>query len=383
MQNTKKEVWKIGYSILAEMDIALSLLNNSSLASKESKTFLEIKQILQQEWKEKLPEFIGEKGENCEIFEVLSLLCDIEPDEDYNSATLKIRETTTQMAADNLFSIAAVYGINIPENKEDTQRITETYLALINNWYNNLGFIPALNSRETMTLTRTKSRSVRLALRMLKDGDLQNPFWQWIDRFYYQFYISWRETRKPKMEKQKQQAKTYLPAAGEKLTTEQLSWLSNLNPLRLRTHLLENVRRQDLQLFFWIEPFNYTDAWIIDHKRFMITFSESEELIRDFKDFAQFTALRAKALSDPTRLTILRFIRFFGMTNTEIASLLGISRPTVSIHVKILREAGLIESTSQGREVHHSINPEKVSELFNDLQIFLDLKNIEQGDQKD
>jgi DNA-binding transcriptional ArsR family regulator len=218
---------------------------------------------------------------------------------------------------------------------------------------------------------------------MLKDGDLQNPFWQWIDRFYYQFYLSWRETRKPKMEKQKQQAEAFLPAAGDTLTLEQLSWLSNLNPLRLRTHLLENIVRLERQLFFWIEPFGYSDAWIIDHKRFMITFSESEELIRDFKEFAHFTAIRAKALSDPTRLTILRFIRFFGMTNTEIASLLGISRPTVSIHVKILREAGLIESTTQGREVHHSINPEKMSELFNDLQIFLDLKNIEQENHND
>ena len=384
MQNkTNKEVWEIGYSILAEMDIALSMLNNSNLASKESKTFLEIKQTLQQGWTEKLAEFIGKKGESCEIFEVLSLLCDIEPGEDYSSATLKIRETTIQMAADNLFGIAAACGIKLPENRKDPQKIIETYLALIKSWYRDLGFVPALNSQESMTLTRVKSRSVRLALRMLKDGDLQNPFWQWADRFYYQYYTAWRETRKPKMEIQKQQAEAFLPAAGNLLTTEQLSWLSNLNPLRMRTHLLENIYKQKRQLFFWIEPFNYTDAWIVDHKRFMITFSESEELVRDFKEFARYTALRAKALSDPTRLTILRFIRFFGMTNTEIAGLLGISRPTVSIHVKILREAGLIESTTQGREVHHSINPEKVGELFDDLRIFLDLKNIEQENSGD
>ena len=376
MQN-KNRIWETGYSILAEMDTALTLLNNSKIASKDIFSFLEIQKILPQEWKDKLPNFVGKPGESCEIFEVLSLLCAVEPSEDYNAATLQIRETSRKMAAENLFKLAAAAGINITENEDDPEIFKTVYLELIKIWFSQIGFIPAQNSREIMTLTGTKSRAVHQALRMLKDGDLQNHFWQWMDRFYYQFYLPWRETRKTQMEKQKKQTETCLPAAGNRLSLEQLTWLPNLNPLRLHTNLLENIFKQNLQLFFWIEPFGYVDAWIVDHRRFMISFSQSEELIRDFTEFAQFTALRAKALSDPTRLTILRFIRFFGMTNTEIANLLGITRPTVSVHAKILREAGLIESTSQGREVHHSINPEKVSELFKDLQTFLDLKNIE------
>jgi DNA-binding transcriptional ArsR family regulator len=70
---------------------------------------------------------------------------------------------------------------------------------------------------------------------------------------------------------------------------------------------------------------------------------------------------------------MLRLIRHFGMMNTEIANFLEISRPTVSVHAKILRKAGLIESRQQGREVRHQIVPSEVRRLFFDLERFLDL----------
>ena len=88
-------------------------------------------------------------------------------------------------------------------------------------------------------------------------------------------------------------------------------------------------------------------------------------------------AARAQALADPTRLTILRLIRHFGMVNTEIAQYLGISRPTVSVHARILREAGLIQSEQDGRVVRHKIIPGEIRRLFRDLQHYLDLLDDE------
>jgi len=61
------------------------------------------------------------------------------------------------------------------------------------------------------------------------------------------------------------------------------------------------------------------------------------------------------------------------MTNTEIAAYLGISRPTVSVHAKILREAGLIDTFDAGRAVQHKIKPASLRQLFADLVRFLDL----------
>jgi DNA-binding transcriptional ArsR family regulator len=61
------------------------------------------------------------------------------------------------------------------------------------------------------------------------------------------------------------------------------------------------------------------------------------------------------------------------MVNTEIANFLGISRPTVSVHAKILREAGLIQSRQDGRLVRHELVASEVRRLFHDLEDFLDL----------
>ena len=96
-------------------------------------------------------------------------------------------------------------------------------------------------------------------------------------------------------------------------------------------------------------------------------------LLENFFNFASQLAARAQALADPTRLVILRMIRHFAMTNTEIAAYLGISRPTVSVHAKILREAGLIDTYEVGRAVQHKIEPVALRKLFEDLIQFLDL----------
>ena len=79
----------------------------------------------------------------------------------------------------------------------------------------------------------------------------------------------------------------------------------------------------------------------------------------------------------PTRLMILRMIRQFDLMNTEMADLLGLSRPTVSVHARILREAGLIRSYEDGRAVRHQIVPEAVRELFDDLEKLLDLPEMD------
>jgi DNA-binding transcriptional ArsR family regulator len=56
-----------------------------------------------------------------------------------------------------------------------------------------------------------------------------------------------------------------------------------------------------------------------------------------------------------------------------MAAYLGLSRPTVSIHARVLREAGLIHSWEEGRITRHEINPEAVRKLFSELESFLDL----------
>jgi len=58
----------------------------------------------------------------------------------------------------------------------------------------------------------------------------------------------------------------------------------------------------------------------------------------------------ASALSDPTRREILRLLRDAPRSAGAIAGAFSVTRPAVSRHLRVLREAGLVVDTPQGRE---------------------------------
>lgn len=70
-----------------------------------------------------------------------------------------------------------------------------------------------------------------------------------------------------------------------------------------------------------------------------------------------------KALSDPTRLAIVN--QLAGSEECCVCNLepLGLSQPTISHHLKILREAGLVESTRRGTWAYYRLIPETVELL--------------------
>lgn len=60
-------------------------------------------------------------------------------------------------------------------------------------------------------------------------------------------------------------------------------------------------------------------------------------------------------LADPTRLRLLSLIAATGeaCAACDLVEPLGVSQPTVSHHLKVLREAGLVESQKRGRWVYY------------------------------
>lgn len=70
----------------------------------------------------------------------------------------------------------------------------------------------------------------------------------------------------------------------------------------------------------------------------------------------------SKALADETRLRIFEAISATDHMNCgEIVSMRGVTPATVSHHLKILREAGLISSCREGRFVHSQAVPETIA----------------------
>ncbi|MDQ3824060.1 MAG: metalloregulator ArsR/SmtB family transcription factor [Actinomycetota bacterium] len=75
-------------------------------------------------------------------------------------------------------------------------------------------------------------------------------------------------------------------------------------------------------------------------------------------------AARFKALADPTRVAILSMLSVEDevcvcVLNAE----LDLSQPTVSHHLRILREAGLVEATRRGTWAFYRLVPEALAEL--------------------
>lgn len=78
-----------------------------------------------------------------------------------------------------------------------------------------------------------------------------------------------------------------------------------------------------------------------------------------------------KALSDKTRREILKLLNDKDMSAGEIAEHFDMSKPSISKHLDILREAELISSEKKGQFVIYSINTSVIQEVLgNFLDIF-------------
>jgi DNA-binding transcriptional ArsR family regulator len=80
-----------------------------------------------------------------------------------------------------------------------------------------------------------------------------------------------------------------------------------------------------------------------------------------------------KALSDPTRRRVLQLLRNGPLSAGDLAAHFEVSKPTMSAHFAVLREADLIESTKQGTTVMYCL---KLSVLEDSLLGFAELLGI-------
>jgi ArsR family transcriptional regulator, arsenate/arsenite/antimonite-responsive transcriptional repressor len=62
-----------------------------------------------------------------------------------------------------------------------------------------------------------------------------------------------------------------------------------------------------------------------------------------------------KALSDPNRVKIVKMLQFRSLCVCELQAALQIAQPTVSNHLKILEEAGLVTYRKSGLWVNYSL----------------------------
>lgn len=77
-----------------------------------------------------------------------------------------------------------------------------------------------------------------------------------------------------------------------------------------------------------------------------------------------------KALNDPTRREILELLKKKDMTAGDIAEQFNISKPSISHHLDLLKQAGLVDAEKQGQFICYSLNTTLVDEMLKWLMQF-------------
>ncbi|HZO95847.1 MAG TPA: metalloregulator ArsR/SmtB family transcription factor [Gaiellaceae bacterium] len=79
-----------------------------------------------------------------------------------------------------------------------------------------------------------------------------------------------------------------------------------------------------------------------------------------------------RALAEPTRRRILTLVRDSELSAGEIASHFTVTRPAVSQHLTVLKEAGLVHERRNGTRRLYSLRPEGLAGLRSFLEGFWD-----------
>lgn len=87
-----------------------------------------------------------------------------------------------------------------------------------------------------------------------------------------------------------------------------------------------------------------------------------------------------KALADPTRRKILQLLRDRDMNAGELAEHFESSKPTLSRHFSILREADLIQGTKKGTTITYRLN---VTVLEETMLAMMEMFKIDVGGNGD
>lgn len=74
-----------------------------------------------------------------------------------------------------------------------------------------------------------------------------------------------------------------------------------------------------------------------------------------------------KALADPTRRRILELLQSGPKGSGEIAEAFPSSWPTISRHLSLLRDAGLIQATREGQHIRYELDTSVVQDLIQHL----------------
>ncbi|KRE86515.1 ArsR family transcriptional regulator [Paenibacillus sp. Soil766] len=86
-----------------------------------------------------------------------------------------------------------------------------------------------------------------------------------------------------------------------------------------------------------------------------------------------------KALADPTRREILQLLREKSMHAGDIADHFKISKPSISHHLNLLKQAGLVMDERQGQHIQYTLHTTVVEDVIGWMFNILNKKDEEES----
>jgi ArsR family transcriptional regulator len=167
-------------------------------------------------------------------------------------------------------------------------------------------------------------------------------------------------------------------------TRERLQRGTSVGDLLPPTHIVRRQRRAELLVLLneaaehgnvAVSPIYFTTsgAHILDlpglvHVGMPV---EDQDPRQQLAHLAEHVARRLKVLSDPTRVALLADLVRRPASITELAERFDLAQPTVSMHIKLLREAELLLHAKNGSRTTYSVDRERLECLFDDVQAAL------------
>ena len=93
---------------------------------------------------------------------------------------------------------------------------------------------------------------------------------------------------------------------------------------------------------------------------------KSKTIFRHLFNYTNIHTLNSlfKALNDPTRREILEMLKESDMTAGEIAERFNMTKPSISHHLDLLKQAGLVIHIRNGQFINYSLNASVLDELL-------------------
>lgn len=358
--------WRVRRSIPHELEVAIEFVREGPAALPSR--LVELVMAVPPSWVEELDALgtaMSPKGEPRYTFEYLARWAQAAEIDDYDAASTAMREVTVDNA---IRQVVEASGLEPTRDLDPTEQLIDLELRLYAALVLQTGLYPA---SDTEVLERERGE-ILSAVNVLRGEPLHGRFWRWMDRFYDEAYRPWRTARLDFVAELEQTAVDGL-GAREGVGPPNLDWLPPDNILTSVPTVGGAVAAGEFEVVFWTEPFGLSSAIVQAPGALAVSFAEHGIDVDYSLALRDELVSQLKALSDPTRLSIVRMIRNLDADNTQIAGYLGVSRPAVSVHAKILADAGFISTSREGRQARHAFHPDKVRHLCTELLRYLEV----------